>query len=240
MRGWQWLTCRMVILTVLVGSFQTLNAQELSDSILHRRINFLQNSLKSDQQGTNQWWYGWMAGYGGATLAQGAIWLSSKELSTRQDMAVGAITTFAGTIGQLISAFQPDYFTDKVSQFPELTSGVSLEKLAVLEKILKERALVETEARHWKAHLLCTGVNLASGMVTWIGFHRTIWDGVANFGLNCVITEAQIWSQPIRARRALHRYNKIYGKDGATAESFPKINLSFVVSTNGPEVRLRF
>jgi len=230
----------MVLFFAWAGTVSTVNAQELSDSVVQRRIDFLQKSLLADQQRTKLWWYGWLTGYGAAAAVQGAISFSGADKTTRQDMAVGAITNLAGLTGQFISTFQPISFSRKVSLLPDRTSGEKLEKMTQLEKMLADRSLMETEARHWKAHILCTGVNLTSGLVTWLGFHRTVWDGVVNFGLNCVITEAQIWSQPVRARRALQRYNKIYGKDGATAESYPKINLNFVVSTNGPEVRLRF
>lgn len=239
-REWHWFGCAIVILFVLVGSAKALYAQELSDSLVQQRINFLQKSLLSDQQGTKLWWYSWLTGYGTAAAFQGAICFSGTDKATRQDMAVGAITNLAGFTGQFISTFQPNSFARKALLLPERNSGDKLEKMTQLEKMLADRSLMETEARHWKAHILCTGVNLTSGMVTWLGFHRTMWEGVVNFGMNCVITEAQIWSQPIRARRALQRYEKCFEKKESTTESRPKIDLNFVVSSNGPGVRLNF
>jgi len=240
LRGWRVVWCAMALFFVLAGATTTLKAGETSDSTLHRQIQFLKTSLKSDQQGTNLWWYGWMAGYGGATILQGALFFSGRDRSTRQDMAVGAITTFAGTIGQLISVFQPVSLAEKASLLPEEPSGESLTKRSQLEKMLAERSLLETTARHWQAHVLCTGVNLASGLVTWLGFHRTVWDGAANFGLNCVLTEAQIWSQPIRAKRALKRYNMLFGQNAPPGLPDRDVHLNFGISSGGAGVRLIF
>ena len=240
LRGRYWIWCRMILFFATAGSVSTVHAQEPSDSIVQRRISFLQKSLLEDQQGTKLWWYGWLTGYGAAAAVQGAICFSSTDKTTRQDMAVGAITNLAGLTGQFISTFQPISFARKALLLPERTSGEKLEKMTQLEKMLADRSLMETEARHWKAHILCTGVNLTSGLVTWLGFHRTMWEGVVNFGMNCVITEAQIWSQPIRARRALQRYEKCFEKKESATESRPKIDLNFVVSSNGPGVRLNF
>ncbi len=240
LQGRCWIWCGMVLFFACAGPVSTVHAQELSDSIIQRRINFLQKSLLADQQGTKLWWYSWLTGYGTAAAVQGAICFSGTDKATRQDMSVGAITNLAGLTGQFISSFQPVSFSRKACLLPERTSGEKLEKMTQLEKMLADRSLMETESRHWKAHILCTGVNLSSGLITWLAFNRTIWDGVINFGMNCVITEAQIWSQPIRARRALQRYEKCFDKKVSATEFRPKIDLNFVVSSNGPGVRLSF
>lgn len=219
-------------------AFQISGAQEPADSIVLKRIEFLQKSLQNDQKGTKQWWYSWLGIYGAATVGQGAVYFSSDDKATREDMALGAATTFIGVAGQFISPFQPVSFADDLVRLPEGTSTERRAKLSMLEKTLADRSILEGKARKWQAHLLPTAINLGSGLVTWLGFHRTIWDGVVNFGLNCVLTESQIWSQPIRAKRALRRYRENFG----TVACHPKhdINCNFIVSASGVGVRVVF
>jgi hypothetical protein len=74
------------------------------------------------------------------------------------------------------------------------------------ETMLREIAEREKAGRSWKIHAVAGAVNLGSGLVTWLGFKRTVWDGLINFAMNTVITEAQIWSQPVRAVKDYDRY----------------------------------
>jgi hypothetical protein len=232
---------KLITMMVLVSLFASnAIAQSVPDSIVHQRIAFLQKSINLDQKGTNRWWYGWMAGYGALTAGQAAVWYSSEDTGLRQDMATGAATTFLGMIGQFVSVYQPQHFAEKFSQLPEGTPAERKIKQSQMEKFLTDRSLMEVDARKWKAHLPSLGVNLASGLVTWVGFHRTVWDGVANFALNCVISESQIWTQTLRAKKELKRYHERFGGT-ETAENYRhEINYNFIVSANGAGIRVVF
>jgi hypothetical protein len=155
-------------------------------------------------------------------------------------MALGAATCFVGFAGQFISPFQPDKFMRKFEQMTEITDVDRNIKLRQMEKFLAERSEMEINARRWKAHIIPTAINLTSGLITWIGFHRTVWDGVVNFGLNCVITESQIWTQPIRAKRELKRYYENFGKADLSGRSSRDIKCSFIVSASGAGLKLVF
>lgn len=234
----------MIVMMIIVLLFGTMLpsraiAQIPIDSTA-QRILFLNKSLQSDQQGTKLWWYSWLGFYGAATVGQGAVYFSSSEKTTRQDMALGAATTFAGVVGQFISPFQPVSFAEKINMLPERTIAEQQDKLSQMEKFLADRSFMETEARKWKAHILPTSINLASGLITWIGFHRTVWDGLVNFGWNCVITETQIWTQPIRAKRALKRYKEQLGRQDYSLYPHRDIKCDFVVSTTGAGIRVIF
>lgn len=225
----------------IIVFFSTLaQAQEIPDVIVHQRIDFLQKSINSDQNGTIKWWVGWMAGYGALTAGQAAIWYSSEETNLRQDMATGAATTFLGMIGQFVSVYQPQRFATKFSQLPEGTPAERLSKMMQMEKFLTDRSALEVESRKWKAHLPSLGVNLASGLVTWVGFRRTVWDGIANFALNCVISESQIWTQPLRAKKELKRYHEKFGGTETTGIYRREINYNFIVSAGGAGIRVVF
>ena len=215
-------------------------AQSVPDSIVNQKILFLQRSINYDQKATNQWWYGWMAGYGALTAGQAAVWYSSDNTVLRQDMATGAATTFLGMIGQFISDYQPQHFAEKFNQLPDGTQTERRIKLSQMEKFMTDRSFMEAEARKWKAHLPSLGVNLASGLVTWIGFHRTVWDGVANFALNCVISESQIWTQPLRAKKELKRYHERFSGTEAAGIYRREINCNFIVSAGGAGIKIVF
>ncbi|MEI7421621.1 MAG: hypothetical protein WCK18_05990 [Prolixibacteraceae bacterium] len=233
--------CRLITMIVVMAFFSSFaEAQDMPDAIVHQRIDFLQKSISNDQKGTIQWWYGWLAGYSVLTAGQGAVWYSSQETTLRQDMATGAATTFLGLIGQFVSTYQPQHFAVKFSQLPEGTSAERLSKMTQMEKFLTDRSALEIESRKWKAHLPSLGVNLASGLVTWIGFHRTVWDGVANFALNCVISESQIWTQPLRAKKELKRYHERFGGNESVGIDRREINYNFIVSAGGAGIRIVF
>ena len=230
----------LLLLSVSLLVVQHTMAQGLPGSEVQQRIDYLKKSLKNDQDGTRLWWYGWLAGYGGATIGQGAAYFASGETAAKQDMVLGAATCLAGFAGQFVSPFQPDRFIRKFEQMPEITAKDRISKLRQMEQFLSERSEMEINTRKWKAHILPTAVNLASGMITWVGFHRTVWDGVLNFGLNCVLTESQIWSQPNRAKRELKRYYENFGTTYLTEKPSHTIKCNFIVSSTSAGLKLVF
>ena len=74
-----------------------------------------------------------------------------------------------------------------------------LELLSQAEALLVIQADKAKAGKSWQTHALTGSVNLASGLVTWLGFKRSVWEGLANFALNTAITEIQIFTQPTRA-----------------------------------------
>jgi hypothetical protein len=231
----------LLLILIFSAVFSKLQAQDqLTDSIVKEKIHFIQQTLDRDLVKTRQWWYGWLAGYSAATVAQGAVYLGSTEKSTRQDMALGAATTFLGAAGQFISPFIPG----KLPETPNLAQGNSatdrLNNLAIGEELLHESAKREHRARSWKSHILCTSVNLGSGLVTWLGFDRSIWAGIGNFALNTAITEAQIWTQPIMAQRNYKRYQQKYIKGDVDLSYEPQVNWYFGAYAGGVGLKVVF
>jgi hypothetical protein len=213
---------------------------QLPDSIVNERIQFIQHTLDRDLVKTRQWWYGWLAGYSAATVAQGAVYLESTDKSTRQDMALGTVTTFLGVAGQFISPFIPG----KLPKIPHLMSGNSasdhLNNLAIGEELLRESAKREQMARSWKSHILCTTVDLSSGLVTWLVFDRSIWAGIGNFAFNAAISEAQIWTQPILAQRNYKKYRQKYIKGDVELSYRPQVNWYLGAYASGVGLKVAF
>ena len=189
---------RISYFIVFIIQFLPLSGQDaISDSLIDERLQDIHKLLDQDRINAQRWWYGWLAGYSVATVGQGIVYFASENKSTKQDMALGSATTFLGAIGQLL--------TPIVSISPE-----QCKELYNSEELLKELALREKEGRSWKIHAVTGAVNIGSGLITWLGFKRSFWNGVENFALNTVITEAQIWTQPTRAIKDYKNYCNKY------------------------------
>lgn len=173
----------------------------------------IQVTALKDKAAAERWWNGWLAGYSAATAGQGIVYFTSDNKNLRQDMVLGAATTFLGAIGQLITPVLPK--NSDYPSFREYASGeksLSADQAAVLLKALADR---EKEGRSWKTHAIAGVVNLGSGLITWLGYKRTLMDGIENFAINTLITEAQIWTQPMKAVRD---YEKLSGEAGSGTE----------------------
>jgi hypothetical protein len=201
-----------VLLTVILFfRLNNVSAQDgLSDSQIKERLQIIRQMLDGEKPNADLWWYGWLIGYGAATVGQGVMGLTGKDKQTRQDMSLGAATTFLGAVGQIISPMLPSNAPDRFAAISENTSEERIKKLPDAERLLKACALREKEGRSWKTHAIAGVVNLGGGLVVWLGFKRSVWEGVGNFAVNTAIAEAQIWTQPTRAVDDYEEYVRGY------------------------------
>jgi hypothetical protein len=203
-----------VLLTLLLSRAPGTAAQTApSDEMVRGRLEKIRLILEAGKPASDRWWTGWLAGYAAATLGQGAAGLASGDRDLREDMALGAATTLLGAVGQLVSPMTPSSAPRLFSEWPDSTAGQRLEKLGRAEDLLRRCAAREREGRSWKMHALTAAVNLAGGVIVWKGFDRSAGEGALNFGLNTLVTEAQIWTQPA----GLARDAEAYFTDGGRA-----------------------
>jgi len=187
-----------------------------SDSLPDSQLQELRGTVTHEVKSFQRWWNVWLAGYSAATVAQGVVSLTSEDKTLRQDMVLGAATTLLGAAGQIISPmFDYDSELRKSLAYLKTDSLQSLSRVQY-EELLKTLATREKEGRSWKTHATACAVNLGSGLITWLGFKRTFKDGLQNFALNTVVTELQIWTQPIRAVKAYERYSALGGDEQST------------------------
>jgi hypothetical protein len=208
-----------------------------SDSLVFERLSEIKIMLSDERLWDNRWWYGWLGAYSAATIAQTGVWIAVDDLSTRQDMALGAATTLIGAAGQMISPLKPNHEWQRIGQLPERTPEEKRIKLMESEKLLQQNALNEKIGKSFKTHAICTVVNLGSGLVTWLGFKRSVWAGLGNFALNTAITETQIITQP---RRAMKDYNNYVNKYKFSPVQPSPISLSLNVYPGGISLLLKF
>ncbi len=215
------------LIVVLFYSLPTpvLQAQDvIADSVVIKRLHFIDTTLKQDKLHTQRWWYTWLAGYSAGTVVQGAVFMGSNDLNTRQDMALGAATALIGAAGQFITPIMPGHEPEKFDAISDSTKDLRLIKLTLAEELLYEVGLREKLAWSWKNHALTGAINLSSGLITWLAFDRSVWAGVGNFALNSVVTETQIRTQPMLARRNYLKYQKSIINGDGELSFIPRVN----------------
>lgn len=201
----------VLIIFLLISQSTALFAQqEVKDSLVHERIQYIQQALNQSKPAVNRWWYGWIAAYSACTVAQGAVFLVSHDKATRQDMALGTAVAFVGAAGQWLMPLNTGQDAETLSLLPETTTDDELRKLDAAEKLFKSDAMKEKTGRSWQIHAVNEAVNLGSGLITWLAYKRSIWDGVSNFVLNSAVTETQIWTQPTRTLKDYKNYCRKY------------------------------
>jgi hypothetical protein len=214
--------------------------EELSESQIEERLQYIQRTLEQGAPAANRWWYSWLIGYSTLTIAQGAIGSASMEHATRQDMSLGAATTFLGAMGQVLAPMIPGSAPDQLAGIPDKTSEEKREKLLKAEKIFRECALMEKGGRSWKTHAITGGLNLASGLIVWLGFKRSLLDGFSNFMLNTAVTELQIWTQPVRSIKDYDNYIKKCKTGQGFGYRKSEQNILVTVSPGGLRISIAF
>lgn len=231
----------LLLLLILVFQFSHVTAQNgIPDSLVQERINHIQKMLDAGKPNAKLWWNAWLYGYSAGAVAEGAVFLASDKLETRQDMVLGAATCLAGAVGQLIMPMTPARAPGKLALVPGETPEQRTIKLEKAEELFKASADREKEGRSWKMHAASGAVNLSSGLITWLGFDRTLKAGLLNFAINTAITEAQIWTQPTRAIKdyATYCYNYKYGLANALYK--PRAHLYLNAFPGGMALRFVF
>lgn len=231
----------MLLVIQLLFQFSKLSAQNnVPDSLVKERIDFIQKMLDQGKPAAKLWWNGWLYGYSAATIGQGVLVLTSNKLNTRQDMALGAATTLIGAVGQLIEPMIPAKAPAMLAILPDNTPEERIIKLQKAEELFAASAEREKEGRSWKYQATTGVVNLGSGLITWLGFKRTVWAGLGNFALNTAICEAQIFTQPMRAARDYKRYCEMNKTGPAFSTYKPKAQLYVNGFPGGIALRLVF
>jgi len=212
----------------------------VSDSLLTEQLQYLHKLLDQDRLNAQRWWYTWLVGYSAATVGQGIVYFSCENISTKQDMALGSATTFLGAVGQLLTPLVPRTSSFQDSQIPENIYAEQLKELDNSEELLREIALREKQGRSWKVHAVTGIVNIGSGLITWLGFKRTVWDGLGNFALNTIITETQIWTQPTRTLKDYQNYCRKYNSRSSPEVLKPEKEWLVHIYPGGIAIELNF
>jgi hypothetical protein len=230
-----------LLLLLILFSIQNADAQgSKTDSLQNGFQKDIRQLVKENSLAANRWWYTWFVGYSAATVVQSGIALTSPELKTKQDMWNGAATTFLGMAGLLVTPLVPKKSEVEKIVTEGMETGHIYTDADFYRAALKDIARREKFERSWKVHVVTGIVNAGSGLVTWLGFNRTLTDGLVTFAINTAVTETQIWTQPIRAVRDYENYTKAQ-KNGKLAGPVIPSKQWFVSATpGGVSLRLKF
>jgi hypothetical protein len=231
----------IIVLLLLVTNTARLSAQHSpSDSLTIERIQYIHQALNQSRKNVNLWWYGWLGIYGVATVGQGAAFLLSHDLKMQQDMALGTGTALVGLVGQVLMPLNTGHDADIIAQLPETTKAELQIKLAKAEQLFKLNATNEKIGRSWQIHALNEAVNLGSGLITWIGYKRSVWEGVGTFLLNSAVTETQIWTQPNRTQKDYENYCRKYKAETNYQTYEPPVEYYLSTYPGGVSLRIVF
>jgi hypothetical protein len=231
----------VLIPVILLLHIDLIRAQEaLSDSVVRQRLLFMRQSMERGQPAAGRWWTGWLIGYSAATAGQGAACLLSRHKNTKQDMALGAASTCLGAVGQILSPVISAPALERLAGIPEDTPAARMKKLPEAEKLFREWASREKTGKSWKTHAITGLVNAGCGLVVWLGFKRSVWEGAGNFVLNTVITEAQIWTQPSQVMDDYEAYVKTCQSDGGPERSKSITVWSLYTVPGGIGIQIQF
>lgn len=234
---------RINIFIFLIGFFvifdqeTSLSQAEIPDSIVRLRIQHIEKILEKNKRNADIWNYSWIGIYSTGTVVQGFIYFTNTETGLRQDMALGAATTLLADVFQLIDPLKTGKNARKLSDMKDETDKDRLLKLIKAEEIFKSLAIREKSGKSWKVHALNGAVNLSSGLITWLAFKRTVWDGVINFAINSAISELQICSQPSKTLRDYELYKQQYNPE--ISKISKKKETSYFVNTYAGGISLK-
>jgi hypothetical protein len=208
-----WFPCQIflvMLLSILLKSSLLFAQDSIPDSEVRERLHTIQGMLDAGRPGANLWWTGWLVGYSAATVVQTSLMVASDNLSTRQDMGLGAITTLLGAAGQLVTPMTPAKAPGLLAMLSENTAEERMNKLQAAELLLMESSERERFGRSWQTHVLVGLVNISTGLVTWLAFDRDLKAGLVIFAINTAITEVQIFTQPTKAMKDYKNYLQKY------------------------------
>jgi hypothetical protein len=230
----------LLIICAVSKSAQLVAQEVISDSLVHERIEYIQQVLNKSKVGVNHWWYGWLGLYSVATVGQGAVYLLSNDVRTKQDMSLGAGTTVLGAALQVLTPLNTGRNATSLAKLPESTTEEKLTKLAKAEELFKSDALTEKAGRSWQIHALNEAVNLGSGLITWLAYKRSVWDGLTCFLMNSAITETQIWTQPTRTLKDYQNYCRKYKSGNNSFANQPQPEYYLRTSATGVSFTIVF
>lgn len=234
---------RFLILIVLTGFIIffgyeiSFSQTEIPDSVVKQRIQHIQNILDKNKRNADLWNYGWIGIYSAGTVAQGFVYVANNDKGLRQDMALGAATTLLADVFQIIDPLKTGKYARKLSEMKDETSDERMIKLTKAEEIFKSAATRDKSGKSWKIHALNGAVNLSSGLITWLAFKRTLWDGIINFAMNSAISELQICTQPTKTFKDYKLYKQQYYREISTSSK--KKEATYFVSTYAGGISLK-
>lgn len=235
------LFCVLLLFVCITSSLsQTTLSNKESDSLIKEKLRFIETSFQNMQSNAKTWKYGWYAGFSTLAISQGTIGITTDNNDLKKGMALGVVTSVIGIGGLVTKPLVSIKACKTLQNMPENTIEERRIKLATAEKLLKKSAEREINGKNWKSHATAGAINLTAGLVCWLGFKKSIWDGFTTFAISTAIAELQIITQPKKSAKAFADYNNKYNSSDAKLGFHKKQKLSWFVSISPTGFRLNF
>jgi len=228
-----------LIVFALARGAGAAEAAELPDREVAQRLDYLQHALDRGERTATVWRLGWIAGYGGATVGELAIRSRADSDKGKQDALVGAATSAVGALGSLFTPLGASHLPARLRSMPGDSPEQGRAKLTAAERFLRESAADEIRGRSWQAHALAGAVNLGAGLVVALHYKRPA-DGFLTFAVGQLISEVQIFTQPMRAVRDLRDYEHRSDFASASAADARRVTWYLGATPGGFAVGCRF
>lgn len=230
---------RSLIIIFLISNRLIYSQSDANDSLVIEKLNYINNVLIKDNRACKIWWNTWLIGYTAGSVVQLGAGIATDEKPLKQDMYLGAATTILGSGFQLL---YPTVKIDKkyITQDSSLTPAERIQLLFEAEEKLKQSAEYEKSFRSWQNHALTGAANIGVGLITWLAFDRTVWDGIYMFLINTAITEIQIWSTPVHAKNSWEYYQQKYISGIPGSKQSIKVTFQASAIPGGFKMRLVF
>jgi len=194
------------------------NYTNLSDKEVSNRIDEIESTLTAGEKPAKLWWDAWLIGY--LTLGTGQLVGyfvtpedTAENIVFREEMLVGSITTYLGAVGNIVDPMVPAFAAHRIHELPGKTPEERRLKLIEAENYFQASAMREINGRSFAAHGIGIGVSLAGAAVLYFAMAHTLESALLNFGIGVVITEIQIFTQPMKAVSDWDKYAKKHGID---------------------------
>jgi hypothetical protein len=182
----------------------------LTDDVVAARLEFLDTKIETERLYIDVWWQGWSVFYFLGGLVQATRAAIETSDAHRADLYISTGKAFFGAIVRVARRPKTIAGAEEVARLPESTVDERARKLAVAERVLL-RNVKETRNRfNWLAHTTNVALNVAAGLVVWLGFHDGLL-GLQSTLVGVGVGEVQILSQPWNALVDMRAYQARFG-----------------------------
>lgn len=205
-----------------------LTASPDSDDPTRARLQFIEQSLAQAEPALTCWYDGWLLGYTALTFGQTMAATMASQLESRPEerralragMVAGAATSAVGALALLLSRPTGTGAARALALMPDSTAEQRAAKLARAEALLRATAEEEAMGVGWITHAANVAVNLAAGLVLWLGYDL-LQDGAVTFGSGWAVGAVQIFSQPTQAIDDWATYRQRFHGEATASDDTP-------------------
>lgn len=196
-------------LSCVLAAARPVAAGGSCDAATQVRLDFLESRLDAVYKQTRWWWRGWLAVFSIGVLYETEEGLTAHDHGKEAD-AWFSVAESLGGIADLVLTDRPALRRRQSAHNLANDSDEDCAKrLAEAERNLSEAAQAAGDRFGWVTHVITLGVSALHG-----GLIAGVWGdharGAESFAITEAVGEAQIWTEPWRARQDWRDYRSAF------------------------------